>query len=522
MAATENTGLMDLQKCKGLVSTALMFCMAFAFIKQRTKTWRFLARGIAFCLCQFKDNLIDWIQSADLLCKTAGSTLAALLLFLLIPVVASAQQESLEKRLQQAATLIRDKRIAEAEQQLNSILKSLPEEAAALNLLGTIRATQGKLDIAETLFTQALHNDPQLVGAHMNLAFLYLLKGAPEKSIAKLKEVLQLAPNNLEALYKLARLQLNQSFFDDCVKTIETVRQSQPLPTAFLVLLGDAYLGLGERDKAEENYLQVLGKQGDANDALLGMAQVSYSRGDSKSASDYLSRAKAGAGNSPDLLYKYALTALKSGVYEEARSALEYLAKINPKEPAYFLALGATWLKKPDLFEAEQSFRQALKLQPNSTQGQMYLGYTLLKQKNYSEARVNLEKCIQGDATTAEPFYYLALIAQEQNDDAKAVALLQKLVERFPAFVNANVQVALGSSYLKLKDYERAKQHLEDAVKLNPDEAKAHYNLAMLYARLKDPQRSKEEMEIVERLKAGSRQAVESDGLAPPAPRRNP
>ena len=54
---------------------------------------------------------------------------------------------------------------------------------------------------------------------------------------------------------------------------------------------------------------------------------------------------------------------------------------------------------------------------------------------------------------------------------------------------------------MKLKN-TRAREELETAVKLDPDEPKAHYNLALLYARLKRPARAQEEMRIIEKLKA--------------------
>ena len=75
---------------------------------------------------------------------------------------------------------------------------------------------------------------------------------------------------------------------------------------------------------------------------------------------------------------------------------------------------------------------------------------------------------------------------------------------RFPKFANAHL--ALGASYLKLKNYPRAQQELELAVKLNPDEPKAHYNLALLYARLKDQTRAQAEMRIVDQLKAAGKE----------------
>src|SRR4051794_30908909 len=100
------------------------------------------------------------------------SLFALALSCLLVTLGAAAQKNSLDARLEQAVQAIRQNRIAEAEQQLNSILKTAPNEARALNLLGTIRGGQRRFDEAEAFFTRAIGIDPQLAGAHMNLAYL--------------------------------------------------------------------------------------------------------------------------------------------------------------------------------------------------------------------------------------------------------------------------------------------------------------------------------------------------------------
>jgi tetratricopeptide (TPR) repeat protein len=428
------------------------------------------------------------------------SLTVGLLTLALAATLAPAQTNKNQERLENAATLIRDHRIAEAEQQLVSILKVAPNDAAALNLLGTIRAQQGRLNEAETLLTRAAKIDPMFVAVHMNLAFLYLLKNAPEKTISELKVVVNLEPNNIEANYKLARLLLSRGQIDESIGVIEKVKSSTPASAVFLTLLGDAYLRKGNADKAEENYLLALSAQKNNVDAIVGLAKVSQSRGDMKAALAYLSQARELAGNSPELLYKVGVAALGIGFFDEAHSDLEEAVKLKPGEPAYLIALGAAWLKKPDLFSAEQVFRRALALQPDNGQAQIYLGYVLYKQKKFSEAKGYLEKTIKADARVPEPFYYLGLIAQEENEDERAIALLEKAIEVSPSFANA--YVALGASYLKLKDYPRAQKELELGAKLNPDDSKAHYQLAVLYARLKDPKRAQAEMQIVERLKA--------------------
>jgi tetratricopeptide (TPR) repeat protein len=437
--------------------------------------------------------------------KAAKAQIGFLLLCLVCVVtmqVAAQGDSDLVQRLEAVATLIRDDRLAEAEKELTAVLRVAPNLPVALNFLGTVRAKQGRLNEAEALFLRAIREDKNVAGARMNLAYVYALKRAPDKSILQLKEVLALEPENAEANEKLVELLASQGRFDECISFIEKRKQSSSVPASMLVILGDAYLGKKSFQQAEENYLAALEGRLDNAAALFGLAQISRAQGELREASIYLNRVAtlAAGSRSPDFLYKFALEALRVGMSEEATTALKRALELKPKEPSYLLALGIAWLRKGDLFEGEKVFRSLLQIQPASVQGQLHLGYVLLNQKKYSEARVWLEKSARPPVAIPEVYYYLGLLAQEQHDDARAIVLFEKTVQRLPNYAHA--RIALGSSYMKLRNYPRAKQELEMAVKLDPEEPTGHYNLALLYARLKDPARAQEQMKIVEQLKA--------------------
>jgi len=433
----------------------------------------------------------------NFVCQIRQRIALTITLVSMVASIATAQPANVQERLEKAANLIRENRIAEAEQQLAGILKTAPNEPVALNLLGAVRAQQGRLNEAETLLIRSATIDPSYAAVHMNLAFLYLLRNAPEKTVSELKEVVKLEPKNIEANYKLGRLLLARDRVDDSIAILEKAKSETPASIVLLPLLGDAYLKKGNTEKAEENYL--LAAQKDNPDAMLGLARVSQKRGDDTAALGYLAKARELGGNMPELRYKVGVAALALGAFDDAKTDLEQAVKLKPDDPAYLIALGAAWLKKFDLITAEKIFRRALEVQPQNSQAEMYLGYVLYKQKKFSEARIYLEKTIKADATVPESFYYLGLIVQEENEDERAIALLEKAVQVSPTFANAHV--ALGASYLKLKDYLRAQKELELGAKLNPDDSKAHYQLAVLYARLKDPKRAQAEMAIVEKLK---------------------
>jgi tetratricopeptide (TPR) repeat protein len=414
----------------------------------------------------------------------AKSILSVCLLCLFVAATARAQTPDVVQIFEQVATMIRDNRLAAAEKELTSVLRVTPDLPVALNLMGSLRAKQNRLLEAETLFLRAIQKDRTFNGARMNLVYLYLLKGVPDKAIVQLNEVLALEPENVEAK----------------------------------VMLGDAYLVKNDQVSAEQNYLAALEGRLDNAGALLGLAQIARLKGETREASIFLNRVGvlAADSKSPDFLYKFAMEALRVNMSDEAKSALQRALELKPKEPSFLLALGIAVLRKGDLFEAEKHFRSLLEIQPNNAQAQLHLGYVLLNQKKYGEARLWLEKSARTGAIP-EVFYYLGLIAQEQNDDGRAIVLFEKTVKQLPTYAHA--RIALGSSYMKLKNYVRARQELETAVKLAPDEPSAHYNLALLYARIKEPARAQEQMRIIEELKA---KGVSTGGVVVLPPKPNP
>jgi protein O-GlcNAc transferase len=454
----------------------------------------------AACSLRLKSQLVG---AGDCDGRNRFILIGLVFLILITSTQVAAQSDKLLVQLERAAALIADNRIADAEKELSSILRVAPKDPAALNLLGTIRAKEGRLREAESLFLRAVSGDNKYVGAHMNLAYLYTLKGLPKNAIAELRIVVSLDPKNIEPLDRLARMLLAQGEIDEGIKVLEQGEQSQPLSSPLQLLLGDALLKQGSADKAQARYQNALQLNADDTDAVLGLAQVAIARGDAESASTYLARARKMTASSADTLYRFALVALSLGLYEEANGTLLAAIKLNPQDPAYFLALGTTWIKKPDLAEAEQAFRQALRLHPDSSKAQMYLGYTLMEQKKYPEAREWLEKSLQKDKSIPETFYYLGQLAQEQNDDERAIGFFKQALALVSTYSFAHA--GLGISYLRLKNYPLAQQELELSIKLNPNDAKAHYNLAVLFARLNNHERSQEEMRIVERLKNASK-----------------
>ena len=361
---------------------------------------------------------------------TAGrfAIVAALLCALSAP--ARAQGNDRVAQLERAAALIGSNRLAEAEQQLNGVLRVAPDEAAALNLLGAIRAQQGRLDEAEALFSRAVRSDGALAGAHMNLAHLYLLKGDPGRSAAELREVLRLEPANADAGYRLAWLLLAQGRVDECITLGEKLKGAQTLSAPTLAVLGDAYSRKGERDKAlsafkraaelrpaEPSYHYALGTAWLRQPPDLQEAEQSFRR--------FLALRPDDAQGQLHLGY----VLLKQKKLPEARSWLEKSVQKGAGTPEAFYYLGLIAQGQNEDARAVELFERAVRAAPSFAHAHVALGATYLKLKDYPRAQQSLETGVKLSPEDSKAHYNLALLYARLKQPERARAEME-IVER--------------------------------------------------------------------------------------------
>jgi tetratricopeptide (TPR) repeat protein len=165
------------------------------------------------------------------------------------------------------------------------------------------------------------------------------------------------------------------------------------------------------------------------------------------------------------------------------------------------LAIG----KKESLQEALGHYQQALKLYPNFVQAQLKLGTTYMDLGEWEKAEQALTKTIALEPKAANAYFALGEIylRQKKDDEAEKV-LLQGLQTENRSFQGhltlARVYFDMSS---RIKDetqarpsLEKAYDHVNQALKLNPDLAQAHLvkgNLLLRVRRAADAQHEFEE-----------------------------
>ncbi len=106
----------------------------------------------------------------------------------------------------------------------------------------------------------------------------------------------------------------------------------------------------------------------------------------------------------------------------------------------------------------------------------------LVKQGQHAQALEQVDKYLASKPKDAQGRFLKGIVLTEMNKPTEAIAVFSKLTEDYPELPEPYNNLAV--IYAQQKQYDKAKQALEMAIRTHPSYATAHENLGDIYARL--------------------------------------
>lgn len=106
----------------------------------------------------------------------------------------------------------------------------------------------------------------------------------------------------------------------------------------------------------------------------------------------------------------------------------------------------------------------------------------LLKQKQYPQALEQVDKYLAEKPRDAQGRFLKGVVLTEMNRQNEAIGIFTKLTEDYPELPEPWNNLAV--IYAQQKQYDKARNSLEMAIRTHPSYATAHENLGDIYARL--------------------------------------
>lgn len=136
-----------------------------------------------------------------------------------------------------------------------------------------------------------------------------------------------------------------------------------------------------------------------------------------------------------------------------------------------------------DYAGAESALAEALRMQPTWAEGWSYLGYAQYMQQKHTEAAASLEKAVMLDQENAEARFGLGLVWAAVKRVDSAIACWDETLRLKPGHSDAKRSLVGGLLFraqncIAEKDYDRAEQDMERAIKIDRTAPQAYVALA--------------------------------------------
>jgi tetratricopeptide (TPR) repeat protein len=353
------------------------------------------------------------------------------------------------QKLARAGDLLQRGKVDEAESALWEVLSTHPDNAEALNLLGSVRLRQKRFAESETLLRRATALAPDLLPAYINLARVFHQQSQTDKEVVALLDAARLAPADAEVEASLAAVYLKENDFRRALEALERIPRARRTDAA-VPLLAACYLGLGRIEDAR------------------ALVPVVAER----------------AVKNPGILVEFADVLLDFDINNDALAMLQTAEKRQKPTSELFFALGRARERKGELLLAEKDFQRAVNLDAASVNALQALARLLASQRRWQESFDVLRRAREAAPDSPDILRKFAAASLQAGHAASAVDAAQQLVKLRPDEPEA--LYLLGVTQLQAGATEEARGTLEQYTKLRPQDPLAFLALGMAQTGLRD------------------------------------
>lgn len=294
---------------------------------------------------------------------------------------------------------------------------------------------------------KAIHAEPTLSSAYVELADYYALRYDYQSAFKILQRIQQLQPNNYEVFRGFALVELRRNNFAGAIQHGTRALKLYGTDLDTFLLMAKAHYGQKELQEAQsyaQKALEIDGGNVEAQ-SLLGKIEAGI-RG-----------VEQGAAYLQKLMNQIVITRGST---------------IPPAAISYRVAMAEIFMYDDKLTQAEQVARQAVGLDPNNKEALLTLGRILQMQGLVRDSLEMYLKAAVLDPSDADPIFYAGHVYIEVGKFSDAIAQFNRVLkvnQRYP-----RAHASLGRAYLKQNQFQEALNQAKLERDLNPDLAEAY------------------------------------------------
>jgi len=406
---------------------------------------------------------------------------------------------------------------------LQQAINNEPDNAVAHYQLGLAFDMQHNDARAESELREAARLRPDLMEAQRALAELERSRGDLDALMQTAQQIITVAPYAPDGYLMRALVEMNRQKFSDAQQDLTKTMGIAPGSPAPYIYMGDLYQAQKQYPEAIKFFYQALDKDATSTDALQGImnvyltqkqpdqavaaarAQIAKSPGSSGfydllgsalSQKKDLSGAEAALRkaieldkNNSDALLKLGQVQAAEGSVSQALATYQQSIKDHPRDIGFYILAGEMYESQQDWTNAKAMYQKALEIQPDNPLASNNLAYLILQQisrngdGNVDVALAMAQTARRGMPNSSNVADTLGLAYYQKGVYKSAIDLFQeslRLNEKRGELDDPTVHLHLGLAYQKVNQPAQARQQLERALRINPNNSEARKALSEL------------------------------------------
>jgi tetratricopeptide (TPR) repeat protein len=305
-------------------------------------------------------------------------------------------------------------------------LRAATQPASAREIFeqGQQELSRGDLIAAEKDFRQVLAAEPNNVGAHGNLAVVYMRRREWRLALTELRAAEHLAPKISGIRLNIGLAYYRQADYRQAIGPFESVLRDEESRQA-RYLLGLCYF-FTERYADAAAALQPLWPQESENLNYLYVVSIAANQAGRVELEQQATARMIEVGQDTALFHLIIGKAhLAHERDDRARDEFEQAARIDPKLPFVHYFLGTVYRHRNDLESAKQEFVKDTAIEPDVAYDYEQLGIVCYALGQVPEAERSFKEALRLDASLGTSDYGLAKIYRQQGKYAEALHALE-------------------------------------------------------------------------------------------------
>jgi len=424
-------------------------------------------------------------------------------------------EQRVDEHMSKAQRFFDEGEVELASVEVRNVLKLDPNRAEAYFLRARILGNREQWKPMFDHLQRALELAPEHVGAHREIAKLYMLGGHLTEAEQHADQVLALAPGEVTSLTLMGAYHLRNGQAGAALQYAEQARANDPADLEAITLMASAALVEQNFELAQATVAEAIERHPEEPLPLVLRSRIAEARGDSpgvaaaledlialqpealsfrralavhhlqnddrEAAEQALRQAVAELPESADAKLLLA-NLLASRSADAAITALRDFIDAEPNSQLSF-ELGKLYRREGRLDEASlvyQDVAEHFAGQPEALDAHNRLATIALEQRRLEQAQSIVDTVLAEDPNQPEALLLQAYLQLERGETDAVVATTRLVLRNDPD--NDKALTLLGTAYLQQHSTELAESALGQALEINPDNAVAAKSLANLYA----------------------------------------